>query len=307
MKLSFGRAKSKQSIPPRRIVAAQRQAELAAEELVAAQAYRRNRILNSRHSATPVEESERTIAHLRADRRKIWRRRLLTTVASVSVIIFLLWHVALGISVQTPDVASAKENARYSQVLSDYFATRPIERLSFFTNHTSLKEFLLRRTPEIKTARLEPGGITVANLKLTFRQPVVQWTSGDKTYFVDTEGITFERNYFSSPSVIVKDESGIPAASGQEVINQRFLSFLGQAVALFREQQIVVTEVSLPPETVRQVVFRFEHKPYAVKMTVDREVGAQVQQALKAMVFMDERKLVPSYLDVRVDQRVFYQ
>lgn len=307
MKLLFGRAKTKQAVSPRRLAAAQRQAELAAEESAVAQAYRRNRILNSRHSATPVEESERTIAHFKADRRKMRRRRLLIAAASFGVVGFLLWNVALGVSVQTPDVASAKENSRYTQVLNDYFATRPVERLSFFMNHTSLKEFLLSHTPEVKTARLEPGGIMLANLKLTFRQPVAQWTSGGKNYFVDAEGITFERNYFSSPSVIVKDESGIPAIGGQEVINQRFLSFLGQAVALFKEQHLVVTEVSLPPETVRQAVFRFENKSYAVKMTIDREARSQVQQALKAMVFMDERNLKPAYLDVRVDQRVFYQ
>ena len=42
-------------------------------------------------------------------------------------------------------------------------------------------------------------------------------------------------------------------------------------------------------------------------MTVDRAAVAQVDQAVKAMRFIDERRLRPEYLDVRVDQRVFYK
>ena len=91
------------------------------------------------------------------------------------------------------------------------------------------------------------------------------------------------------------------------MVNQRFLSFLGQAVSQFVKNNLSVSEIVLPQDTVRQVLFLIEGKGYAVKMTVDRAAVAQVEQAIKAMRFIDERRLRPEYLDVRVDQRVFYK
>ena len=135
----------------------------------------------------------------------------------------------------------------------------------------------------------------------------MQWTSTGTVYFVDDDGVTFERNYFTPPAVTVRDESGVSAVAGQEVINRQFLSFLGQAVSAFKKEQVVVTEVVLPVETVRQVLFQLEGRPYPVKMTIDRGATAQVAEAMKAMRHLDAQGVSPQYIDVRVDQRVFYR
>jgi hypothetical protein len=99
----------------------------------------------------------------------------------------------------------------------------------------------------------------------------------------------------------------VSAVAGQEVINRQFLSFLGQAVSAFKKEQVVVTEVVLPVETVRQVLFQLEGRPYPVKMTIDRGATAQVAEAMKAMRHLDAQGVSPQYIDVRVDQRVFYR
>lgn len=119
--------------------------------------------------------------------------------------------------------------------------------------------------------------------------------------------MTFSTTYASSPSVIVKDQSGVPTAAGQEVINRHFLSFLGQAVAGFREHQLEVTEIILPQNTVRQALLSIKGRPYSIKMTTDREAAAQVAQAVKAMAFFQSSGAAPAYIDVRVNQRVFYK
>ena len=183
----------------------------------------------------------------------------------------------------------------------------PVERFLFVLNHQSLASFFLEKAPEVKTVRLEADQLARPRLKLTFRQPVVQWTSGDKSYFVDDAGVTFSITYMGSPSVIVKDQSGVPTAAGQEVINRHFLSFLGQAVAGFREHQLEVTEIILPQNTVRQALLSIKGRPYSIKMTTDREAAAQVAQAVKAMAFFQSSGAAPAYIDVRVNQRVFYK
>ncbi len=306
MKLPFWPRKK----PPqtRRQLAAQRQAQAHTVETAApGGAYRRNRNLNTRQTDSPAATSERLATHIIARRRRARHHRLAIVAGCLVGIGIVVMQLSIYISVQTPDATSAHQSSRYQQVLQQYYASRPLERLRFLTDYKALQEFFLKHASEVKSIRLEGSRPLTTSLKLVFRQPVVQWSSTNKVYFVDDNGVTFERNYFATPTVIVKDQSGVPASAGQEVINHQFLSFLGQAVAAFTQHRLQVAEVILPPNTVRQVHFVTKGRPYAIKMTIDRAAEAQVAQAAKTIQFLDQRKLTPEYIDVRVDQRVFYR
>lgn len=291
------------------VFVSRRRAQVLAQKEEAALdgAYRRHRTLNTRHSNSPVEASERLLSHMTAQRRAKLLRIAAIVVAALIAVIVTLTQIAGGITIQTPDVASAKHADRYTAALQQYYSSRPSERFLPLLQHNELKGFFLENVPEVKTARVESRGVLAVRLKLTFRQPVAQWSSGGHTYFVDDDGVTFERNYFATPSVIVKDQSGIPASAGQEVINRQFLGFLGQAVAQLQQRNMKVTEAVLPPHTVRQLELKIEGLPYAIKMTAGRGAKAQVEQAVHAITFLKKHHRTPKYIDVRVDQRVFYQ
>ena len=305
MKL-FGRVGQKQE-SSRREVAARRQAQLRGEETPSPHSYQRNRILNSRQTATPAETSERLATQKLAEQRRRLTHRLGWVLLGALLVLIVLWQAVVSVTVIAPQALSADDARRYRSVLESYYGERPAERLRFMLDDTSLKGYFLTHAPEVKTVRIESNGIAAAHMKVTFRQPVVQWTSTGTVYFVDDDGVTFERNYFTPPAVTVRDESGVSAVAGQEVINRQFLSFLGQAVSAFKKEQVVVTEVVLPVETVRQVLFQLAGRPYPVKMTIDRGATAQVAEAMKAMRHLDAQGVSPQYIDVRVDQRVFYR
>lgn len=294
----------KQSLTRREVVA-RRRAEV--EKDVNTQSYRRNRTLNSRETASPMETSERLETHRLIKRRRKITRSLLGVACGMVGVLVLLFQLTIYLSLQTPDARSAENAEKYRAVLNEYYTARPAERFRFFLNSNDLKNFFLEKAPEVKTVRIEGNFLAKSTVKLTFRQPVAQWSSAEKVYFVDDSGVTFEQNYFTSPSVAVKDESGIPTESGQEVINRQFLSFLGQAVHAFSQNDITVSGVILPAHTVRQVWFQLEGYPYIVRMTVDRGAMAQVKQAVVTIHQMSNRGERPSYIDVRVDQRSFYK
>lgn len=294
----------KQSLTRREVVA-RRRAEV--EKDVNTQSYRRNRTLNSRETASPMETSERLETHRLIKRRRKIMRSLLGVACGMVGVLVLLFQLTIYLSLQTPDARSAENAEKYRAVLNEYYTARPAERFRFFLNSNDLKNFFLEKAPEVKTVRIEGNFLAKSTVKLTFRQPVAQWSSAEKVYFVDDSGVTFEQNYFTSPSVAVKDESGIPTESGQEVINRQFLSFLGQAVHAFSQNDITVSGVILPAHTVRQVWFQLEGYPYIVRMTVDRGAMAQVKQAVVTIHQMSNRGEQPSYIDVRVDQRSFYK
>lgn len=276
-------------------------------EIILQESYRQNRMLNTRHGKTPAETSDRIAAHIISHKRIKTAKRGAVFLGVVVVCLALISQFTGSVSVQTPDTTSAKFTDQYKATLNEYYAQRPIERLQFLTDMNALKEFFLKKNPEVKTVRIESGGLGSGRMKLTFRQPVAQWSSGDRTYFVDDDGVTFERNYFPSPSVIVKDQSGIPATAGQEVINRQFLGFLGQTVSHFKQYNMRVTEAVLPPQTVRQLNIIVEGLPYTIKMTSDRKASSQVKQVMHVIGLLKEKSAQPQYIDVRVDQRVFYQ
>ena len=229
------------------------------------------------------------------------------TAVSLAIVVFLLFQLTIDISIQTPDMKSSNSSKKYVAALNEYYSAHPAERFRFFLNNNDLKQFFLQKAPEVKNIRIEGDFLVRSAVKLTFRQPVAQWSSGGKVYFVDDGGVTFEQNYFDTPAVAVRDESGLPTRGGQEVINRQFLSFLGQAVSAFAQYKIKVSEATLPASTVRQVWFKVEGRATQVRMTVDRSAQSQVKQAIITLEYLGKTGSAPEYIDVRVDQRSFYK
>lgn len=304
MKLPFSKKKSESNLS-RREIAARRQAKIY--EDLPTQSYRRNRTLNSRQTISPLETSDRLEAHELVKRRRSVTRRLFITAVSLGIVVFLLFQLTIDISIQTPDMKSSNSSNKYVAALNEYYSTHPAERFRFFLNNNDLKHFFLQKAPEVKNIRIEGDFLARSAVKLTFRQPVAQWSSGGKVYFVDDGGVTFEQNYFDAPAVAVRDESGLPTRGGQEVINRQFLSFLGQAVSAFAQYKIKVSEATLPASTVRQVWFKVEGGAMQVRMTVDRAAQSQVKQAVITLEYLGKAGNTPEYIDVRVDQRSFYK
>lgn len=304
MKLPFSKKKSESNLS-RREIAARRQAKIY--EDLPTQSYRRNRTLNSRQTISPLEASERLEAHELVKKRRSVARRLFMTAVGLAIIVSLLFQLTIDISIQTPDMKSSNSSKKYVAALNEYYSAHPAERFRFFLNNNDLKHFFLQKAPEVKNIRIEGDFLARSAVKLTFRQPVAQWSSGGKVYFVDDGGVTFEQNYFDAPAVAVRDESGLPTRGGQEVINRQFLSFLGQAVSAFAQYKIKVSEATLPASTVRQVWFKVEGRATQVRMTVDRPAQSQVKQAIIVLEYLGKTGSVPEYIDVRVDQRSFYK
>lgn len=269
--------------------------------------YQRSRTISGSDSLPSSDSTDRMLVNqLRRQRHKL-TVVLISIITSLCVVVVLLNQLAINLSVITPNTISAQDQSSYVSLLDKYFDDRPLERFLFVTNYDTLNSYLTELAPEIKTIQIEPKGIVSATVKLTFREPIIKWSIDGSQYYVDSDGVTFERNYFDEPEVVVNDQSGIPANPGQEVVNRPFMSFLGQSISKFLENGYVVNSVVLPPDTVRQAEFYLEERNYPIKMTLDRGVGAQVNQSIKAISFFDERGDSPAYIDVRVDQRVFYR
>lgn len=274
------------------------------------QTFRRGRTVSTRSTASP-EDSRRQLDRATAARRRKIFSVVGAILALVVAIIFVLNQMVYRVDVVTPGQSKVDNHTqeRYRQALDGYLSSRPLERLRFLLDGDALQVYLLEHAPEVQSASViaKDGAAFDSSLRLSFRQPALKWVSSGKEYYVDGLGVTYEINYYDTPVLSVEDQSGVDPGVGQAVVNRSFLSFLGQSVSQFDAAGQKVDRVILPEGTVRQVSLGIEGRSYVVKLTLDRGVEEQVQRAIKAIGYLDERGLSPEYIDARVDQRVFYK
>ena len=306
----FKRKKTEAELSRREIIAKRRlavnQAPSGAGESGRARQFQKNRTLVSR-TGEPSGSERQAWRNLRQKRRRLIVT-LVGVLAGAGMLMLALMQFAGKIQVQTPTPMKEESTSVYVAILNEYFAERPMERFRGLVQEDALQDFFSVKAPEVKTVSITSGTeLATATLRLTFREPVAQWSSSDRTYFVDDMGVTFERNFFAPPSVVVKDDSNIQAEAGVEVINQRSLGFLGYVVSGFREHGMTVQEVTLPENTLRTMVVHLEGRATTVQMTIDRDAKAQVEEAVQALQYLDGKGEAPGYIIVSVDQQVFYK
>ena len=290
----------------REIVARRRQAVTDSSIGKSPRYYQKNRTISRNEEKD--HESERQVWRDLKKRRRRLARWLLGSIGAILIIILIMNQLVASVSVQTKTIIPESDKSKYVAILNDYYKERPAERLRLFIKEEDLKAEFLTRAPEVLTAKVVPTSqLTEAGLKLTFREPVAQWRSGDKVYFVDGDGITFEKNYFKAPELVVNDKGNLQLSAGQEIFDHQFLGFLGQVVSNFAKNNHPVEEVILPEDSLKEVDIRVKDRPYLIKMSIDRSAQAQVQEALYAIDFFDNRNNPQEYVDVRVDRRAVYK
>lgn len=290
----------------REVIAKRRQAAADSSSGTPSGGFRVNRTI-SRGKERQGDSKRQTWHDLQDKRRRLFSWLIGVVLATVALLMILMQLIAT-ITVQTSSPISNDDALGYADLLTKYLDQRPLERLRFLVHQDSLEQFFAISAPEVATVHIVgTPSLATAGLQLTFRQPVAEWSSGGTTYFVDGSGVTFEINHFDPPAISVKDDSNLQIEAGQEVLDHRFLSFLGRAVSEFDNNGLEVQEVLLPDSMLRQLDIRLINKPYSIRMTIDRDAEAQVGEAMHAINYMNANGVTPQYIDVRVDQRVFYK
>lgn len=303
MKL-FSRKSS--SVPTRRVSEPERRTDFDA-----AGQFRRNRTFSGvRREAFAAENSPRAKVHdLTTKRRKvagIFALVLLGIGLLTLIITQLTAKVIIGgstVALNTPIDAT-----KYETIINDYLGTHPASRFRFILNEKELSEYAASLAPEVDRIT-QTGSVNIVETRfaMTFRKPVAGWQINGRQYYVDDQGIVFEKNYYATPTVQIVDESGVSPEQGSAVASARLLSFVGRVVSLAKASSYEVREVILPSATTRQVEIKLKGvKPY-VKLSIDRGAGEQVEDMVRALRYLKSKNRNPSYVDVRVSGRAVYR
>lgn len=176
-------------------------------------AYRRNRTLTGSLSSNVSSATERSAelrsprvqSHdLRSHRRKLGGL-LLASIAVAGVLLGLVYQSIATVEFEvTSPTLSTVDTSTYQKITDEYFAGHPLERFRFSLDEVMLARYMQENgATEIESVghNTKFAGFGKSNIPLSFRRPVVSWTNGSTSLYVDKTGAAFGRNYFEDPGV----------------------------------------------------------------------------------------------------------
>jgi hypothetical protein len=212
------------------------------------------------------------------------------------------------VQVSTGSELHASQMKPYQQAAESYFASRPLERLRFMINQQDFLNHMQAVNPEVKLLHTDAGsGLGEMLITITPRQPIARWSASGSRDYVDEAGIVFQRNYFETPSVEIRDNSGIQTEGSQAVTSQRFLGFVGRVIGLMKNDGYTVKTVTLPTLTTKQIRITIAGTTPYFTLSVDRPPAGQVEDIIRIQRYLRTKGITPKYVDVRVQGKAFYR
>ena len=281
-----------------------------------AQLFRRNSTITG-SASSKVRGIGELKAHLKSDRveahQLVRMRRHLGAILGVSLLIALcllglIFEFTANSDTSLVGINKPVKTASYDATINEYLRQHPLERFRFGLDQVAFTDYVQQSHPEIaELETVKNNGFGKSLFEFSVRRPVAVWTIDEERFYVDTAGKSFTVNHYSNPSINVVDESGVPLKSGVSIASNRFLGYVGRTIAGFEVHKMSVKKIIIPPNTTRQIEVRLKGQAYPIKLSIDRMVGEQVEDAVRAVSYLDSQDRVPDYVDVRVAGKAFYK
>ena len=269
----------------------------------------RSRLKSTERTAVKTATPREKLHHLTYIRKRIaWIFAGFVIICIMLAI--LLWQFTASVLVQAGSVTVIAQNNldEYAKTIQQYLSDNPTERLRFNLNEGDLNEFLVRQHPEVASVTQgDAAGFTKTRFVVNLRKPVVGWQVDSVQYFVDSQGVSFTKNIYDNPSVIIVDNSGVKHTPGTAIASARFLGFVGRAVAAMQDRGLVVERVTIPAGTSRQIEATIKDVPYPFILSIDRSPNEQAEDIQRVIGYFGRSGVVPRYVDVRVKGKAFYR
>lgn len=271
--------------------------------------YRRGTTLSTFKSNDLTKTERQKLKRLRT-----LRRRLAGAMALVIVLIMLgitlisqFTNTITAASGSRGVQLSAADVKKYEDIINEYFAKNSFERFSFARRSSVLEQYVEAKAPEVKGLKIIPDGITTGRAILQFREPVAMWVSGNSASFVDSGGRVFERNYYSTPSISIQDDSGITSI-GNTATSSSFLSFVGKtAVEIQKTNGLQIERVVIPKGSARYVEIYLSGRNYPFKAQISRDAVGQAADIAVMVRYIDSHGIQPQYVDCRVAGKAYWK
>ncbi|HJQ08851.1 MAG TPA: hypothetical protein VJ836_05225 [Candidatus Saccharimonadales bacterium] len=201
----------------------------------------------------------------------------------------------------------------YQQAANDIFASNALYRSKLTVDISAISARLLAQFPELEQA--------VVSLPLVGNQPTIYLRPRDaallltaatgKPLIVDSTGRALmdasEASRLDDLMLpVVQDQSGLHMNPGAVVLPSRSVAFIAEMTGQLKAKRLSVTDMALP-RAASQLNVRISGTPYVIKFNLRGNARAEVGAFLAAKQHLEREGKIPSYIDVRVDNKVYYK
>lgn len=247
-----------------------------------------------------------------------WWRHLPSAIAAVAIVASIGYLLTLNttpkfIPLNTTANSLFQPTATYETIGRDIFAQSVYSHTKLTIDTDKLARELKAQLPELKS-------ISVI-VPLFSRRPVVQIQAAEPAlilvnqhgaYVIDTEGRAVLKKSEASSGALqglptVSDELGLEIQKGKSALPEHTVSFINQVTKQLRSKNMTAKDFTLPAAA-NELHMRLDDQPYIVKFNLQADARQQIGAFLAVRAHLAGEKTIPKeYIDVRVDERVYYR
>lgn len=270
---------------------------------------------------TAEEQQESSVALSRKLARPTRLRKALHTLVLVGCAVLLLSSLLLGTEPKVVTVNAASDTDRvflrdaqtYQAAAQTILGDSLLNKTKLTVNVESISQQMIEQFPELES-------VTVT-LPLLGRQPVlyVQPTvpqlilaTSNGTFILDQDG----RALLADSQVprldrlklpVVQDQSGISIQRTQIALPSDSVAFIAEVIRQLQAKGLKIGSIVLPTGT-SELDVRLDGAPYVVKFNLRGNAREESGAFLAAKQHLESQQKVPAeYMDVRVENRVYYK
>ncbi len=244
-----------------------------------------------------------------------WILIITLVTASIGIFIRLLFFTDM-FSVQAITVLDAKATteAAVRAVAEQEVSKTPWRQSIFFVQTDIVADKIMGSLPQVKAVlvkRILPGTIKIT---VHEKKPAMLLASNGDYYFVDDQGILFEKaDLLNLPGLVLPTVKNMSAQTeislGAPVVSPEFVTFVQIASkSLSDSMGLEVVEIRMPSLAAREVYFALNNN-WEIKFDITRDPEGQISLLERVVneMLSEEEKQTLEYIDLRIPRRVYYR
>lgn len=202
----------------------------------------------------------------------------------------------------------------YKHAVGAIWGKSIFNRTKFTVSTGGIRREIANSFPEIGDIQIElPLLGRRATVVLTPIKPALELVSVNGSFYVDLGGRVLAKTSDLQKNDVkdlpfIRDESGIASDPGKNIMPSPDAKFLQSLYVYLRSENVAVETITLPAGAVLQADVRVTGQQYYVKFSLDSDPRQAVGTYLASKEKLEMGGITPAeYLDVRVEEKVFYK
>lgn len=252
---------------------------------------------------------------------KVWSRRVPVVAAVILTVVLVGSNLPLSSDPEIiPLVGSdnrqvfLRSTEVYHEAARSVMAASLVNTNKLTVDSGDIAKTLQKEFPELEhvVVALPVIGRQAAIYIQPARPALLLKTSDGGVYVVDMAGRALINASQASKAqklklMLVEDQSGLQTELGRTILPSDVVAFITEVVGQLKAKNIHTTSIVLPRAT-NELDIRLEGSPYIVKFNLRGDAREEVGAYLAVRKHLQDRSEVPaSHIDVRVDNKAYYQ